>query len=132
MTTNRFASDPTFVELLAGVATGARDLASAHAAQLREELSADACRGLSAAITLATGVTLSAVGAVFMLVAVVFTLTDVVGWPPWAAWLTVGGLVLAAGAATIAAGIKLWKSYEIIPDQTIRSMGESLSWITNK
>ncbi len=132
MSTNRFATEPTFSELLAGVASGARELASAHAAQLRAELCADARRGCSAAITLASGGLLCVLGAVFMLVALVHTLINVLNWSPWAAWLTIGGLITIGGASLIAVGVNLWKSYQMVPDDSIRSMGESLSWITSK
>ena len=132
MTTNRFATEPTVVDLLAGVATGARDLASAHAAQLRAELAAEASRGLSAATTLVSGAILCVLGFAFLLVGLVVILSDLAGWPVWAAWLIVGGVVVSAGAIIVAIGLNLWKSFQPLPNQTIRSIQESLSWINSK
>ena len=45
--------DPTVVELIAGVATGARDLAAAHSAQMKAEMASEMARARTAAIILA-------------------------------------------------------------------------------
>jgi len=131
MTANRFANEPTLVELIAGVATGARDLAAAHAEQLRSEVSTEAARGQSALVALAVGGMLSSIGIAFVLIALVRVLVEFAAWPEWAAWLMVGGTVIALGAMIIAAGAALWKSVRVVPDHTIRSVQESMSWISN-
>jgi Putative Actinobacterial Holin-X, holin superfamily III len=132
MTANRFATEqPTLVELIAGVATGARDLAAAHAEQLRSEVSAEVARGQAAVVALAIGGMTTFVGIAFVLIALVRALVEFAAWPEWAAWLLVGGIACALGAIVLAYGAALWKSLRGVPDQTLRSIQESMSWISN-
>ena len=131
MTTNRLTAEPTLVELVADVTTGARDLAAAHAEQLRAEMAANVARGRSAVTALAIGGILCSIGIAFMLIASVRALVEFAAWPEWAAWLLVGGITCAVGAMVTAAGAALCRSIRAVPEHTLRSIQESLSWISN-
>jgi len=125
------ASEPTFVELITDVADGAKEVASAHIQQLRHEISTEIQRALSAVLALLVGGIFGFIGIAFLAVTLVRVLVDFAAWPEWTAWLVVGGICLAAAAIAVAAGIALWKAVRAVPDRTIHSIQESLSWINN-
>jgi hypothetical protein len=128
---NRLETEPTFVELIADVAAGAHDLGAAHCAQLRAEVAAELARSKFATMALANGGLVGYIGLAFLCVSLVRVLVEYAGWPDWAAWLLVGGFLCVIGVAITAAGLVLLRSIRIVPDHTIRSVQESLSWISN-
>jgi hypothetical protein len=127
----RTAPDATFVGLIGDIATGARDLAAAHAVQLREEVRTEVGRAGTAGIELIAGVILGALGGIFLLVAVVMVLIEVVGWPAWVAWLVVGGILAIVGLLLGAIGYRQWSEVRFVPERTIHSFMESLSCLSN-
>jgi hypothetical protein len=127
----RTTHEPTFVGLIGEIATGARDLAAAHGAQLREEVRTEAGRAGTAGIQLFAGAIIGAVGAVFLLVAVVMVLIEVLGWPAWAGWLVVGAFLAAAGLIFCALGYRRWSEVRFVPERTIHSFMESMSCLNN-
>jgi len=130
MTTNRFANSPTFVELVSDIASGAKDLANAHGQQLKEEVKTEVNKAKTAIILLALGSFLALAGGAFLMIALVNVLIEVAQWPAWASWLTVGGVIFVGGVVAIVAGISVWNSFRAVPDRTLRSIQESLSWIS--
>jgi len=123
--------EPTVVELIAGVASGARDLAAAHSAQMKAELASEMARARSASILLAIGSVFSMIGLGFMLVALVDVLTVQAQWPAWAAWLAVGGGATMIGGTLLAVGLPKLKSVRRMPTRSLQSIRESLQWISN-
>lgn len=126
----RNGAEPPFTEILAGIATTARDLAAAHAEQLRVELRTKADRAQAIAGWMATGLALFTLGLAFGLVSLVMMLTEKYGWSATAAWATVGGLAAVMGAAVGLIGRRQWQQERFTPNRTLQSLRESLTWIT--
>jgi len=129
--TCRVTQGPTFTEMISGIASGARDLAAAHAAQLQGEVRREAARAQSAGLFLAAGLVLAALGAIFLLVAVVMVLVEVLLWPAWVSWLVVGLAGAGIGVALLLVGRRQWSEVHLIPEHTLHSVRESLSCLTN-
>jgi hypothetical protein len=127
----RVNHNPTFTEIISGIASGARELAAAHAAQLQSEVRHGAAQAQSAGLFMAAGLLLAGLGAVFLLVAVVMVLIEVLLWPAWVSWLVVGVAGAAIGAALLLAGRQQWSEVHLIPEHTLHSVRESLSCLTN-
>jgi putative superfamily III holin-X len=127
----RTTRGPTFVGLIGDIAAGARDLAAAHGVQLREEVRTEAGRAGTAGIELIAAAIIGALGAVFLLVAVVMVFIEVVGWPAWASWLLVGGILAIGGLILGAVGYRQWSAVRFVPERTIHSFMESLSCLSN-
>jgi hypothetical protein len=122
----------TFVEMFAGIGAGARELAAAHARQLSEEISAETYRAHSAVGFLIAGTTGIGVGAVFVLETLVAYLYEVRGWSAWSACLSVASFAIVIGVPTWLYGYRRMKSVNVIPRETLQSVGESLSCIANR
>lgn len=125
-------SEPTVVELIAGVATGARDLATAHLAQMKAEMAKEVGRARFAALTLESAVGVCLIGIGLMLIALVFALIEQAGWPAWAAWLAVGGGTTIIGGTLLAIGLLKLSAIHPVPRHSLQSIRESLRWISNK
>ena len=124
-------TDETFVEMVAGIATEARNLAAAHADQMKAEMALEMTRARSAAIILATGVLLGVIGVVFVLVAFVPLLVEKAGWPEWAAWFVEGAVLLAIAGTVLAIAVQRLGKLSAMPKKSLLSIHESLKWISN-
>jgi hypothetical protein len=122
----------TFVELAADVAVGARELAVAHGDQLREEVRTEAVRAESALLMLAGGGGLVGTGIVFLLIAGVELLKTRYGWSPAIAWGMVGAIVALTGTLLTGMARQQLHAVRVIPQRTLRSLRESLEWITQR
>jgi uncharacterized membrane protein len=127
----REAGNATWVELVADIASGARELAAAHAAQLQSEVREETRRAQSAGVLMAGGLLIAGLGAVFLMVAIVMALIEALLWPAWAAWLTVGAIGAGIGLAAWAVGRRQWSAVHFLPEQTLQSVRESLSCLAN-
>jgi len=121
-----------FTDLAADVAASARDLADAHAEQLKAEVSSEARRALCGTLTLVAGGGLLAIGAIFGLVAVVMLLTDRYGYSPYFAWGVVGFTSGALGLIAALVGQQQLHNVSIVPQHTLQSLRESLRWISQR
>jgi uncharacterized membrane protein YqjE len=128
---SRTADGPTFVEMMAGIASGARELVAAHAAQFQSEMREEAARAKSAGLLMESGLALAGLGAIFLLMAVVMMLTEALLWPAWAAWLIVGAIGASAGLVIWALGRQKWTGIHFLPEETLHSVRESLSCLAN-
>lgn len=132
MNTNGTDRSSTFVETLAGIGAGAKDLAAAHVEQFRAEITAEGSQARTAVAKIAGGGAAIAVGLVFAAFAAVHVLVEHLGWYTWASYLTVAGLALAIGLPIWYAGHRRLGQVNVIPEASIKSLRESLSWIANK
>lgn len=122
---------PTIVEMMAGIGTGAKELAAAHAEQFREEVSAESSRATSAIALIAAGCTAVGIGLIFTLVALVMVLIERLGWSAWSAWLAVAAGAVLIGVPVGLTGYRRLQQVHVIPRDTLESVRESLSWIAN-
>jgi hypothetical protein len=121
--------EQTVMQLVAGIASGARELMVAHAAQLQAEVRRETARAVTAGIFAATAVGLALVAALFLLVALVQVLVELLGWPASASWAAVAGLMIVVGLILAAIARQRWTETHLIPIHTLKSMRESWSWI---
>jgi Putative Actinobacterial Holin-X, holin superfamily III len=57
---------------------------------------------------------------------------DVVGLAPWVAHLIIGGVLAALGAGIIGIGLSRLKQVDPVPRETIETLREDVSWITDQ
>jgi hypothetical protein len=125
------AGRETFVEMIAGIGAGARELAAAHAQQFSDEVATETDRAHSAVGFLVAGSTAIGIGMVFVLETLVAYLYEVRGWSAWSACLSVALFAIAIGVPIWLFGHWRLKSVNVIPRETLQSVGESLSCIAN-
>jgi len=125
-------SGSAFATLAADVAAGARDLAEAHVEQLKAEIRHESTRAVSGGVSLAAGAALAVIGVIFALVAVVMLLVDRFGFSPAAAWALVGVVLGLGGLIVARIGQQQLTAVRVVPQHTMQSLRESLSWITRR
>jgi hypothetical protein len=128
---SRAANSPTLVETVAEVASGARELVAAHAAQLQTEVRQEMDRAKSAGLLMQGGLAFAGLGAVFLLMSIAMKLIEDHLWPAWAAWLVVGAIVAGGGLILWAVGRRQWAEVHFLPEKTLHSVRESLTCLTN-
>ena len=127
MTTNRFATSQTFVELVSDIASGRESSgqrtcsATARRSQNRSNESQvsifASCRGSHSL----TGWSNFSAGRHRECA------DRSRNWPAWASWLTVDVTLVKSGVIAIVAGISVWNSFRAVPDKTLHSIqGEHL------
>ena len=122
---------PTYVEMFADIGSGARELAAAHADQLREEVSAEGHRAHNAVALIAAGSTAIGVAILFTFIAAAAALVEHLGWYMWTSLLMVAAVGVLVGVPLWLSGRRLLGQVNVIPRETLQSIGESLSWIVN-
>jgi hypothetical protein len=100
---------------------------------LRAEMREDMRRTKEAAKFMGLGVTLAAVGGLFLLVGLVALLNWLApALPQWACWAIVGGVLLVGGLIAVYAGKRIFDSFNPLPDKTAHALEENISWLTNR
>lgn len=122
--------EPPYVELIAGIATTAGELAAAHAAQFRAEVRSKVDRAQAIAGWMATGLAIFTLGLAFGFVAIVMVLMEGLGWSATAAWATVGGAAAIIGIGIGLIGRRQWHEERFTPERTLQELRESVAWIT--
>ena len=118
-------------ELLGGIVGDVQTLIKQQAQMLRAEVREDFRRGRAAAVYIGAGLGLAAIGVLFLVIGVVYTLNHFVPTLPlFACWLIVGGLLAAGGLAAAYAGKTIFEKYNPLPDKTFNALTENLSWTT--
>jgi hypothetical protein len=128
---NAFATDSTLTELVADIAYDMRELATAHAVQIKTELRNEAASALLAGIWLGAGAIVVWLGLVSLLLGLGAVLVEVWGWPVWGAAFLVGGITAGSGIVLAVVGYKKLANVSVVPEQSLKSIEESLTCLTN-
>jgi MFS family permease len=131
---NAPGQEPTLTELVSGIADDAQRLITQQYQMLRAELKEDIRRTKSALTYMGFGIAATAVGAIFLVVALPLILNDVLDMEhrPWVGWAIIGGLMLVIGIIGLLAGRAVFKKNNPLPDKTLNALEENLSWIANR
>jgi len=117
--------------LVSGIIEDAQELLKQQVALVRAELKADFHRAVQAAMLLALGGVI-AVPALFLICnMVVFMLHELAGLSVWASYGLVGGVFVVLSAILIGVGIQRFRSFNLMPDQSVETFKENLRWMTN-
>src|SRR5262245_26560234 len=136
------SSNPPVSTLVKGIVDDLGDLIKQQFRFARTELKADIRKSAGAIALLASGAGIAILGGLFlclMLVHLLHWLTVPAGYEPdparlplWSCYAIVGGLFLAAGASLVFAGVKKFRSFNPLPDQTVDTLKENVQWIRSE
>jgi hypothetical protein len=126
------AAAPTLSELASGILNDFQALLKQQMQMLRSEFRQDLRRTRQVAQCIGLGIFLLTVSLGLLLVAGVHLLASLTGWPMWACWGSVGGFALVAGIVAIVVGLRILKSYNPLPDQSLHALQENVSCLTNR
>jgi len=132
MMSTRQQDRESLVELAKDVAVGTKDLLAAHGAQFKAEIQVEANRAEIALYELSFGGVMIFIGLSFLLISIVMYLQEKAGLSGGAAWAVIGlgSMILGLIGAQLAR-YQLRKIH-VLPQQTLHSLEESLTWITKR
>jgi hypothetical protein len=124
------SSEPSVTALVAGILHDGQELLKHQLTLFKTEVREDLRRTREAATSLVVGGGFLFVGSVLLGLMLVFLLHELAGWPLWASFLLVGGIVAVLGGALTAYGVGQFKSFNPLPAQTAEGLKENLEWTT--
>lgn len=131
-------SDASMTSLVAGIVGDAQELLKQQLALFQAEIKDDLQKTKEAAISLAIGAGVAVVGGLllcFMLVHLIDWAVPALGGPALPLWVSfglVGGAFTLVGGAFVYAGIRKFRSFNPLPDQSVDAMKENVQWIVNR
>ncbi len=122
----------TMTELVAGIVGDTQTLIQQQLAMLHAEVKAEASRASEAAKVIVIGGAVSGIGLLLVTIGAIYLLN----WlqpnlPLWACWLIVGVPVMTFGAVTWSVGWRRLQAMTPIPEKSLKSLQENMSWIAN-
>jgi uncharacterized membrane protein YgdD (TMEM256/DUF423 family) len=124
------SSEPSVTALVTGIIHDGQELLKQQLTLFKTELREDLRRTREAATSLVAGGVILFVGSILLCLMLVFLLHELAGWPLWASFLLVGGVIALAGGALTAYGAQQFKTFNPLPDQTAEGLKENLEWTT--
>lgn len=135
------SSEPGVSTLVKGIVDDLGDLIKQQLRFAKTEVKNDLTKSKDAIAILALGAGIAVVGGLFLCLMLVYLLhwltipsgldPDPARLPLWGCYAIVGGLFLATGLGLAFAGVKKFKSFNPLPDQTADTLKENVQWITN-
>jgi hypothetical protein len=126
------AGEPTLTQLVSGIAEDAQRLIRQQYQMLRAEVKEDFRRTKSALAYMGFGIACTAIGALFLVVALPLLINWGFDLPDWAGWAIVGGSLLVLGLIGLFIGRGMFQKNNPLPDKTLNALEENLSWIANR
>jgi hypothetical protein len=117
---------------LRGVVRDAETLIGLQFDLLRSEVRQELRQARDAALSLGGGAAFIGTGGVLAAFAAVHALHRATRLPLWACYGAVGGLLGAAGAGLMAAGLHQAAGVRVVPPQTLEALEENLAWIKDQ
>lgn len=123
-------AQPSIVSLVGGILGDAKKLIEQQFTLLRREIEGEIRQAKSAAISLALGAGITAVGSVLLLLMVVHAVHAFTEVPLWGCYGLVGGLLVVVGSLLLYFGRREAASVHLIaPPQTTEALKENVEWL---
>ncbi len=125
-------SEPSFVSLVRGIASDAKDLLMQEAALTKLEVQCELRKAKTTAITLGIGIGVFAAGAMLLMLMLVHMLAALTVVPLWGCYGIVGSILFVLGGILLAAGKTKAEAVDVLPQSTVERMKESAQWLTKQ
>ena len=126
------ARDDSIGGLIRGILTDLKTLMQEEIALARVGFREQAGKARAAALSLGMAVAALAFGAAFILIAIAMAIAELAGWPLWAGFLIVAAVLTVIGLVALSSGRRKLRSFQAIPEQTVRSLKENSEWIAKR
>jgi len=120
--------EPTLAELMAAVASDARDLLKQELALARHELHLEVGKAKSAIVSLGAAAVVLALGLALLSIMAVHLLQLAAGVPLWGAYGIVAGVYVVVGSVLLVIGRHRAASIDAFAD-TVQTTKENMQWI---
>jgi hypothetical protein len=118
----------TATELVSDILDDAQKLAHQQFSMLKAEIREDLGRAKRAAWYGGLGIAMLTVGGLTLVAFLVNLLHEQLAFSMWASCLIIGGVLSAGGFALAAAAWNLFDTFSPLPEKTITSIQENLTW----
>lgn len=135
------AQQPAMTELVTGIVNDIGVLVRQEVKFARAEIKSDFQKTRTAVVLLVSGATTAALGALLAALMLVFLLhrltlpataaVDPAAIPLWGCFGLVSLLFLGIGSGLVVVGVKKFDSFNPLPDETLKTVEENVSWIAN-
>jgi hypothetical protein len=124
--------ETNITSLVTGIINDAQELFKQQLALVRSEIRSDLQRTREAVQAIAIGAGIAVIAVILLS----FMLVYLLGWavealPLWACFAIVGGVFAVISAVLIFAGVRKFRSFNPLPDQSLDALRENLRWTTN-
>jgi hypothetical protein len=126
------ASEPSLASLVSGIINDAQTLIKQEMALARREFTEEIKQTKQAAVSLALGVGVAALGGLLLLLMLVYLLHEEAGLKVWWSYGIVGGLALIIGLSLLLVAKARASEISLVPPQTAETMKENVQWIKNQ
>jgi uncharacterized membrane protein YqjE len=124
--------DASIGSLLKGIVTDLQTLMREELALARVELTEQATRAKTAALSFGIAATALAFGGTFLLIAIALGISDAFVWPPWAGFLTVAIVLALVGFIAYAMARRRLHAVNVVPAETVTTLKENSAWIAKR
>jgi hypothetical protein len=122
--------EPGIACLVGGIADDVQHLLTQQLTLLRREIEAEIHRAKSAAISLAVGAGVAALGGILLTLMMVYLLNTYTAIALWGCYGLVGGLLVGVGALLLYLGGREAADVHLLaPPQTIAALKENVTWL---
>jgi MFS family permease len=118
--------------LIRGILTDLRTLIREEIALARVELSEQAGRARTAAMSFGMAAAALVFGGTFLLIAIAIAIADLLNWPLWAGFLIVAVVLSLVGFVTLASGRRQLRTLHAVPEETVSTLKENSEWIAKR
>jgi uncharacterized membrane protein YqjE len=124
--------DASIGSLLKGIVTDLQTLLREELALARVELTEQATRARTAAVSFGIAATALAFGATFLLIAIALGISDAFAWPAWAGFLIVAVVLALVGFVSYAMARRRLHAVNVVPAETVTTLKENSAWIAKR
>jgi uncharacterized membrane protein YqjE len=124
--------DTSISSLLKGILTDLQSLKREEIALAPVELTEQATRARTAAMSFGMAVAALAFGGTFLLIAIALGISDAFNWPAWAGFLVVAIVLSIAGFIAYSAARRRVKAMNVVPEETVSTLKENSAWIAKR
>jgi hypothetical protein len=125
-------SEDSVAALLKGIVADFQALLRQEFVLARQEAREDLQRVRAPVAEVVVGAVAVAFGASLLVLGVGRALALTFGWPPWAAYVLAGGILLVLGGAVLAAARQRLRQVDLVPHKTVETIGENVEWLRHR
>lgn len=119
--------------LMSSILDDVQELLKQQLTLFKVELQRDLARTRDAGTIVGVGAGLTALAALLLSLMLVYLLSwSVPSLPLWACFGIVGAALAAAGIVVVAVGVQRFRSFNPLPDQSVRALVENVQCLTNQ
>jgi hypothetical protein len=121
--------DASLASLVGGIINDAKDLLLHEFTMAKREMKDELNKTKTAAVSLAIGAGISAVGGLLLILMLVHLLAALTPIPLWGSYGIVGAVLLLVGVILLMSGKRTAEQVDVVPPRTVATLKENAQWL---